>query len=113
MQRPTTGADPCVRNLRASAYLNMGRESSPMSGWCATCRVRNSRAVEVGVTAHEHGGGPMTGRRQGSDGVAMRRAMMFGILLFMATLPAGAGDRMALKVSPADAFAPAHLLVRT
>ena len=39
--------------------------------------------------------------------------MMFGILLFMATLPAGAGDRMALKVSPAVAFAPANLIVRT
>jgi hypothetical protein len=49
----------------------------------------------------------------GSDGDAMRRAMMFGILLFMATLPAGAGDRMALKVSPAVAFAPANLIVRT
>ena len=37
---------------------------------------------------------------------------LFGILLFSATLPVGAGERMTLKVSPAVAFAPANLIVR-
>ena len=32
--------------------------------------------------------------------------------MFTATLPAGAGERMTLKVSPAIAFAPANLIVR-
>ena len=39
-------------------------------------------------------------------------AAFIGILLVAATLPAGAGERMILKVSPAVAFAPAHLIVR-
>ena len=43
----------------------------------------------------------------------MTRAMLFGILLVTATLPARAGDRMTLRVSPAVAFAPANLIVRT
>ena len=43
----------------------------------------------------------------------MMRAMLFGILLVTATLPARAGDRMTLRVSPAVAFAPANLRVRT
>ena len=39
-------------------------------------------------------------------------AGLVGILLVTATLPAGAGERMILKVSPAVAFAPANLTVR-
>ena len=39
--------------------------------------------------------------------------MLFGILLVTATLPARAGDRMTLRVSPAVAFAPANLIIRT
>ena len=39
-------------------------------------------------------------------------ASLVGILLVTATLPAGAGERMILKVSPAVAFAPANLTVR-
>jgi hypothetical protein len=35
-----------------------------------------------------------------------------GILLVAATCPAGAGDRMIMKVTPAVAFAPANLVVR-
>jgi hypothetical protein len=41
------------------------------------------------------------------------RASLFGILILTATLPAGAGDRLAIKVSPAVCFAPANLIVRT
>lgn len=37
---------------------------------------------------------------------------LVGILLVAATLPAGAGERMILKVTPAVAFAPANLIVR-
>src|SRR5438270_595712 len=40
------------------------------------------------------------------------RACLFGILMLTSTLPAGAGERMTLKVSPAVAFAPANLVVR-
>ena len=39
-------------------------------------------------------------------------AGLLGILLIVSTLPADAGERMILKVSPAVAFAPAHLIVR-
>lgn len=39
-------------------------------------------------------------------------AGLVGMLLIVATLPAGAGERMILKVSPAVAFAPANLIVR-
>jgi hypothetical protein len=38
---------------------------------------------------------------------------LVGILVLAATLRAGAGERMTLKVSPAVAFAPANLIVRT
>jgi len=41
------------------------------------------------------------------------RACFFGILMLAATLPVGAGERMTMKVSPAVAFAPANLVVRT
>jgi hypothetical protein len=40
------------------------------------------------------------------------RACLFGILMVSTTLPAGAGNRIALKVSPSVAFAPANLVVR-
>jgi hypothetical protein len=40
------------------------------------------------------------------------RATLFGILVMTATLPAGAGEKLTLKVSPAVAFAPANLVVR-
>ena len=40
------------------------------------------------------------------------RASLLGILLMTATLPAGAGEKLTLKVSPAVAFAPANLVVR-
>jgi hypothetical protein len=39
-------------------------------------------------------------------------AGLFGILMFATTLPAGAGEKLELKVSPAVAFAPANLVVR-
>jgi len=41
------------------------------------------------------------------------RACFLGIVLFAATLPVGAGERITMKVSPAVAFAPANLVVRT
>ena len=40
------------------------------------------------------------------------RACVFGFVVLMAA-PTGAGERLALKVSPAVAFAPANLIVRT
>src|SRR5258706_14658970 len=44
----------------------------------------------------------------------MKLALGFlGILMLAATIRAGAGERMTLKVSPAVAFAPANLIVRT
>src|ERR1044071_2272441 len=48
------------------------------------------------------------------DGDAMKvRAALLGILTLIATLPLGAGERITMKVSPAVAFAPANLIVRT
>jgi len=41
------------------------------------------------------------------------RLLCFGILLLSLTLPLVAGERMIIKVSPAVAFAPANLIVRT
>jgi len=41
-----------------------------------------------------------------------RAAGLLGILLIVSTLPADAGEKMILKVSPAVAFAPANLTVR-
>jgi hypothetical protein len=46
-------------------------------------------------------------------GDAMKLPGFLGILMLTATLPAGAGERMTLKVSPAVCFAPANLIVRT
>jgi hypothetical protein len=43
----------------------------------------------------------------------MKRFVLFGILLSTAALPASAGDRIALRISPTVAFAPANLVVRT
>ena len=40
------------------------------------------------------------------------RAGLFGIVMSITTLPTGAGERISLQVSPAVAFAPAHLVVR-
>jgi hypothetical protein len=40
------------------------------------------------------------------------RAFLFGILMLTSTLPAGAGERMTLKVTPAVSFAPANLIVQ-
>lgn len=40
------------------------------------------------------------------------KAGLLGMLVFTATLPLGAGEKMTLKVSPAVAFAPANLIVR-
>jgi len=40
-------------------------------------------------------------------------AVVFGILMFASTVRIGAGERLTLKVSPAVAFAPANLIVRT
>lgn len=37
---------------------------------------------------------------------------LFGILMLIAAMPLGAGERMTMKVSPSFAFAPANLLVR-
>ena len=41
------------------------------------------------------------------------RPTVFGILMLFATLPMSAGERIVVKVSPAVAFAPANLVVRT
>lgn len=41
------------------------------------------------------------------------RAALLGGLTLIATLPLGAGERITMKVSPAVAFAPANLIVRT
>jgi hypothetical protein len=46
-------------------------------------------------------------------GPMMLRACFLGILMAATTLPVGAGERMTIKVSPAVAFAPANLVVRT
>ena len=43
----------------------------------------------------------------------MLRACFLGIVMAATTLPVGAGERMTMKVSPAIAFAPANLVVRT
>ena len=40
------------------------------------------------------------------------RSALFGILMMIAVLPADAGEKLTLKVSPAVAFAPANLIVR-
>jgi hypothetical protein len=40
------------------------------------------------------------------------RVILCGLFLFFA-LPLGAGERLSIKVSPAFAFAPANLVVRT
>jgi hypothetical protein len=40
------------------------------------------------------------------------RTLVFGFLILIAS-PIGAGERLALRVSPAVAFAPANLIVRT
>jgi len=40
------------------------------------------------------------------------RACLFGILIVTATLRAGAGEKLTLRVTPAVAFAPANLIVR-
>jgi hypothetical protein len=41
------------------------------------------------------------------------RAALFGVLMITAALPLGAGEQITMKVSPAVAFAPANLVVRT
>ena len=41
------------------------------------------------------------------------RACVLGILIASTTLSLGAGERITMKVSPAVAFAPANLVVRT
>ena len=41
------------------------------------------------------------------------RACFLGFVMAATTLPVGAGERMTMKVSPAIAFAPANLVVRT
>jgi len=41
------------------------------------------------------------------------RTVLFGILLLAGSQPLGAGERLTLKASPAVAFAPANLVVRT
>jgi hypothetical protein len=41
------------------------------------------------------------------------RASLLGILMLTTTLPIGAGERITVRVSPAVAFAPANLIVRT
>ena len=41
------------------------------------------------------------------------RACVLGILMASTTLSLGAGERITMKVSPAVAFAPANLVVRT
>jgi hypothetical protein len=41
------------------------------------------------------------------------RATLLGFLMLITTLPIGAGERISVKVSPAVAFAPANLVVRT
>lgn len=46
-------------------------------------------------------------------GLMTLRACFLGIVMIAATLPVGAGERMTMKVSPAVAFAPANLVVRT
>lgn len=39
-------------------------------------------------------------------------ACFFGLLMVTATFPAGAGERLAIRVSPAVAFAPANLIIQ-
>ena len=40
------------------------------------------------------------------------RMLLFGILVTTATLPAGAAERITMRVSPSISFAPANLIVR-
>jgi len=42
----------------------------------------------------------------------VRAAILFGVLLLTSILPAGAGEKITLRVSPAVSFAPANLIVR-
>src|SRR5207253_1406924 len=49
----------------------------------------------------------------GCDGATVKRPILLaGVLMFTAA-PIGAGDRIAIRVSPSVAFAPANLIVRT
>ena len=41
------------------------------------------------------------------------RACFLAVVMAVITSPVGAGERMTMKVSPAIAFAPANLVVRT
>jgi hypothetical protein len=41
------------------------------------------------------------------------RSILFGLLMITAVTPAGAGDRLVMRVSPTLSFAPANLVVRT
>ena len=71
-------------------------------------RSRTRRHTRAGVQEFRQ---PATARY---DGDAMKaRAALLGTLILIATLPLGAGERMTIKVSPAVAFAPANLIVRT
>jgi hypothetical protein len=40
------------------------------------------------------------------------RGILLAVVALVSVLPAGAGDRLAMRVSPAIAFAPANLVVR-
>lgn len=50
-------------------------------------------------------------RGDGEDAMKVRGLLVIAVL-FLLTLPAGAGDKLTMKVSPAIAFAPANLVVR-
>lgn len=41
------------------------------------------------------------------------RTVVYGLVVMTWALPLGAGDRITMKVSPAVAFAPANLIIRT
>ncbi len=41
------------------------------------------------------------------------RFALFSLLILVAAVPLGAGERMTMRVSPAVSFAPANLIVRT
>src|SRR5437762_3564029 len=92
-----------IRNGRAVATA---RRSHPINACPARHRMskrRKTRVLEWSSLCTNAGG-----RRR--EDVMKLRASLLGILLVTATLPAGAGEKLTLKVSPAVAFAPANLI---
>lgn len=79
------------------------------------CRIGLCLAPQLDCAARGGQNGPGFGvsGKLGRQVLTMTwRAVLLGLLMLITTLPTGAGDRIAMKVSPAVAFAPANLVVR-